>query len=151
MKTLPAEPRIYDFNFPRLDTHLKVEVWTDGVSIRATRDSFSVERKDSFIRELASEGFISDDYRWFTPAGAGSASRGVRWIVDPSMDGDAGGRDERTRRFATMLAVPAAIVMAILVGLISTGYVGNGRMVAGLQRPGELVGGRGQHYIDLSA
>jgi hypothetical protein len=143
MKTLPAEPKIFDFNFPRLDTQLKVEVWNDGVSIRATRDSFTVERKDSFIRELASEGFISDDYGWCSSAARGSPSRRIRWFIDPSLVGEAGVHSEQTRRIATMLSVPAAVMMAILVGLVSTGHVGNFRPGAG-----DLIGGRGQHYVD---
>ena len=56
MKALAAGPQVYDFSFPRKDTILKVEVWEDSVTIRATRDSFSARRKDAFVRELIAEG-----------------------------------------------------------------------------------------------
>ena len=83
MKTHPAEPRCYEFYFPELDTLVQVENRPFDVIIRATRNTFSERRKRFFIRELAAEGFIPDDYRWLSLAGS-ELSRGVRWFVDIS-------------------------------------------------------------------
>jgi hypothetical protein len=151
MRTLPAEPRIFEFSFPRLDTLLKVEVWSEGVSIRASRNSFDAERKVFFIQELAAEGFIPDEYRWFALAGAESPYRGVRWTVDPALLGNIEAHAERTRRIAARLSISAAFMMAFLEALVSTGRIGNGRFEAGAQRPNELVGGRGQHYVESTS
>jgi hypothetical protein len=55
----------------------------DAVVIRATRDTFSEQRKAAFIRELAAEGFIADSYQWFSPARPGSYF-GAQWVIDYS-------------------------------------------------------------------
>ncbi len=85
MKSIPAESHAYEFCFIELDyTLVRVEASDGDVTIRATADTFSKQRKVCFIRELAAEGFIPDDYRWFSLAGPESYSRGVRWLVDCS-------------------------------------------------------------------
>lgn len=81
MKTETVTTKIYEFCFPELDTLVQVENWNNRVIIRATRDSFSDERRTCFVRELAAEGFIPDDYRWFS-AGSYFSRWPVRWLVD---------------------------------------------------------------------
>jgi hypothetical protein len=83
MKTRTAETSRFEFSFPNLDTLASVDRTEDGVVIRMSRDTFSEERKACFVRELASEGFISDDYRWLHSAGGNTPGR-VRWLVDPA-------------------------------------------------------------------
>lgn len=60
-----------------------VENHGDSVSIRAVRDNFSERRKALFIHELAAEGFIPDEFQYFTNTDA-SALLGVRWVIDGS-------------------------------------------------------------------
>jgi hypothetical protein len=81
MKTSLTKPRCHEFSFPYLDALVLVEVHGDSVEIRATRNTFSEQRKISFIRELAAEGFIDDSFQWFSLAGSDSYL-GVRWRVD---------------------------------------------------------------------
>jgi hypothetical protein len=76
--------RRYEFAFANLDTLVQVEVAADGVVIRTSRDSFSARRREAFIRELAAEGFIPEEYG--LPGSGMTAVRAqpVRWMVDIS-------------------------------------------------------------------
>jgi hypothetical protein len=60
-----------------------VENNDDGVIIRAARDNFSERGKASFIRYLAAEGFISEDFQTF-PKSASGSSTSIIWAVDQS-------------------------------------------------------------------
>ena len=75
--------RVFEFSFPQFDTLVQVEEADGAVVIRTTRDTFSEERKACFVRELAAEGFISEELRWL-PGSLSGASRAVRWLVDRS-------------------------------------------------------------------
>src|SRR5436190_11491087 len=90
--------RVLEFSFPHLDTELRVEETDRQVIIRATRDTFSLERKLSFIRELAAEGFIPDELRWFSDQRL-RAEPNVQWIVDQSWLSLSPRVLARTRRF----------------------------------------------------
>ena len=80
-----AKPRIYDFCFLELDyTLVRVEERDGEVIIRASDDTFTNRRKVNFIHELAAEGFIPDEYRWFTLGEPDYYSRKLRWLVDGS-------------------------------------------------------------------
>ena len=81
MNATALPPRRFEFGFPHLDTIVLVEDFGHAVAIRASRDSFTEQRKTAFIRELASEGFIDESFQWFNPAGPDSYY-GVRWRVD---------------------------------------------------------------------
>jgi len=67
-----------------MDTLVRVETRDAEVTIRATRDSFTLRRKEFFIHELAAEGFIPDVFGWFSMDAAGSGRVGMRWVVDDS-------------------------------------------------------------------
>jgi hypothetical protein len=83
MKIRLPTARVFEFSFPQLDTLVRVEETDNSVVIRATRDSFSEQRKLSFIRELAAEGFIRDELRWFSDQRI-RADPSVQWVVDYS-------------------------------------------------------------------
>ena len=83
MNSILTKPVCYEFCFPEKDTLVRVEVGEAGVTVRATRDTFTEQRKASFVRELAAEGFIADTYRWFSSAAAESYL-GVHWQIDYS-------------------------------------------------------------------
>src|ERR1700741_2305775 len=77
------KPRMFEFCFVNLDyTLVRVEERDGDVTVRATADTFSLPQKLQFIRGLAAEGFIPDDYRWFPLAGKEAYSRGAKWVID---------------------------------------------------------------------
>jgi hypothetical protein len=78
--TAPKQPS-FDFYFGPLDALVRVEAVDDQVVNRATRDTFSAQRKASIVRELAAEGFIPDRYRRIT-AGAADGSLGFDLSVN---------------------------------------------------------------------
>jgi hypothetical protein len=85
MQAQNCTPAQFEFYFANLDSLVLVETREREVIIRATRNSFSEERKVSFIHELAAEGFIPDNYRWFSSFTSTSTSElNVRWLVDIS-------------------------------------------------------------------
>ncbi len=69
----------YEFNFPQLETMVQVIACSEHITIRATRPTFCPQRQEYFIRQLAREGFIPDEYQW---PSAHAAS--IRWLVDAS-------------------------------------------------------------------
>jgi hypothetical protein len=121
MKTNTAEPRHFEFGFPCLDTLVRVEVADGDVTVRATRDTFSRQRKTSFVRMLAAEGFIPEEFSWVSLEDVQLHGRAVRWLVDFSWleIGEAGGA--RSRRFGRGLLAFGTLAMALLVGLVATG------------------------------
>ena len=81
MKATLATPQVFEFYFPDVDTLVQVREADGAVEIRATRNTFSERRKTAFIRELAAEGFIPDNYQWFS-SGSQLSFLSVRWLVD---------------------------------------------------------------------
>jgi hypothetical protein len=112
MNPFTESRRCYTFVFPRLDTVLEVEAVTEGVVVHASRDTFSPARKASFLRELAAEGFIGEDYANPWPG----ASPPVRWEVEPAgFMPDAAQRAE-TRRFMLRVFLSAGALWVLLMG-----------------------------------
>ncbi len=79
----PLQSGSFEFYFPASDTLVRVENEPDAVIIRMSRDTFSDVRKRAFVRELAAEGFIPEEYTW-TPLGGTLCPRGVQWLCDIS-------------------------------------------------------------------
>jgi hypothetical protein len=127
---LPTAIRRFEFYYPHLDTLLQVEVQDEEVTVRASRDTFSVQRKICFIRELAAEGFIPDECPWFSLAGPESSCRGVHWRVDIAWLKFDEAAAARTRRFVLKLLAGATLLLALLLGLMVTGHLGNVRVSA---------------------
>jgi hypothetical protein len=119
MDTRVSTPEAFEFCFPQLDTLLLVENSAESVVIRATRDTFSEPRKLAFIRELASEGFIADEYRWLS-ADRLHACAGIRWLVDYRWLALSPQVFARSRRFVVRLLAGAALTwLAMMVFLFS--------------------------------
>jgi hypothetical protein len=59
-----------------------VENSEDSVVIRAARDNFSERKKVCFIRYLAAEGFISDEFQGFGKSGS-RRTTSISWDQDP--------------------------------------------------------------------
>jgi hypothetical protein len=126
VKSIPKEHRRFQFRFPRQDLDLQVEVVDEAVTVRASRNAFNAQRRDSFIRELASEGFIPESNLWRSLTGG----RGIKWIIDRSWMGfdemsAAYGRRVGIGTFSGML-LGTALMMALLFG----GYLGSFRVLS---------------------
>jgi hypothetical protein len=115
----------FEFCFPSLDTLLLVEVAEGDVTIRATRDTFSAQRKAHFVRELVAEGFIPEELKWFPVGEPQSFQRGVCWLVDFSWLGIDEAVVAWTRRRVVGFLCLATLSTALLVGLAATGHLGN--------------------------
>ncbi len=121
MGRLRSEPICSEFCFPRLDTHVRVELSDESVTIRATRDTFSSIRKDFFVRELAAEGFIPEQYRWASQADCGVSYGRVRWLVDYGWLAISEEILAKSRRFALRLF---AVALALNILLLELGLAG---------------------------
>ncbi|HWA08107.1 MAG TPA: hypothetical protein VG838_01440 [Opitutaceae bacterium] len=114
MKPPAADPRRFTFFVARLETSVEVEDTADGVLIRASRATFSAERKAVFIRELAAEGFIDSSYRWVAAPG----SKEVRWLVDAAWFLPGPACVAETRRFMPRLLLGAAFPWLLPMGAL---------------------------------
>ena len=107
--------RRFEFQFPDVDTRILVEDLENAVVIRASRDSFSEQRKQRFIRELAAEGFIADCFQW--------SCRGVRWLVDASCARPIRAITARTNRFMIRLFVCSVLLwLMLMAGAVLHGH-----------------------------
>ena len=122
--TLPA-PHGFEFYFPDRDTLLLVEETGDTVVIRATRNTFSEQRKRRFIHELAAEGFIPDSYQWFQLAEPGSYA-GVRWLIDRSWLEISEAMRAPARRFMRRLLAAAVLFWLGLMAALWQGWLAPG-------------------------
>lgn len=111
MKPAVVDPPCYEFYFAQLDTLVTVENLPHGPIVRASRNTFSAERKACFVRELAAEGFIADQYRW-DPAGV---SEDIRWVVDQSAFLPGAACVVQTRRFVHLLFGSAVLLWLLLM------------------------------------
>jgi hypothetical protein len=100
-----------------VDTLVRVETSSVAVVIRASRNTFSEQRKRRFIHELAAEGFIPDDYEWLSLASS-ELSRGVRWLVDVSWLKIDPEMTAKTRRFMVRLIAGAALLWLVMMTVL---------------------------------
>ena len=108
MNTHAAINRRFAFHFPDLDTSVQVEHLEDGVVIRASRDTFSEERKACFIRELAAEGFIPGDDESLT----------ICWVSEASPATRQRGLATRTDRFMIRLWLSSVLLLICMMGTL---------------------------------
>ena len=119
MKSIPAERRAFEFCFLELDyTLVRVEESAGEVTIRATAYTFSRRRKISFIRELAAEGFIPDEYQWSSMSETGSDFHGIRWLVDNSWLKIDEALNARNHRVVRRLIVPVTLLWLLMLYLV---------------------------------
>jgi len=103
-------PRSYSFAFPRLDTVIEVESVADRLVVHASRDTFSRDRKACFLRGLAAEGFIAEE--WASDWAA------VRWIVEPDRFMPDQAHRAKTGRFMLRLLTSAFALWLSLLALM---------------------------------
>ena len=106
----------YEFYFPEVDVHVRVENNDDEVLCRASSPNFSDRRKFVFIRHLATEGFIPIQYCWFADCSSGFS--GVRWIVDTSWLIIHPAVTRRTSKFMRCLLVEAGLLWLTVLTII---------------------------------
>lgn len=116
MNPTQEQHRQFEFAFPALDALVLVEEDEAGVLIRTTRDNFSDERKEAFVRELVQEGFVADRYRW-SPTGEW-AKTGVRWRTDCSWVHRSEVAIARARHFMTKLFVSSACLWVAIMSIL---------------------------------
>ena len=120
-ETLPS-PQRFEFWFPHLDTHIRVEEQDDEVIIRASRNTFSERRKTLFIRELAAEGFIPENYQWFSDFHSATWMR-VRWLVDMSWLKPTPIQVAKARRFKLRVFLYSSLLWLSLMTWVTHGWL----------------------------
>jgi hypothetical protein len=112
-------PHCFEFYFPQTDTLVQVERQSAAVIIRASRNTFTEQRKRSFVRELAAEGFIPDDYQWLALAET-EWSCEARWLVDISwLTIDPALRAATNRFMLRLLAGGALVWLGLMTALLT--------------------------------
>jgi hypothetical protein len=114
MKTKLSRSRQFEFCFSQLDTLVLVEESEEGIVVRATRASFSIAQKTSFLRYLAAEGFLSESYGRLENT---RPPRGqpVAWLVDASWLKAEAAQAARTTRFMIRFIAGAWVLWLIMM------------------------------------
>jgi hypothetical protein len=149
-KVLPKE---YQFYLPDLDNIVLVKCESDGtVTVRATKGNCSEERKGAFIRRLAAEGFIPDEYQWLSDRV--DESKGVRWIKDHSWLEISPAVTKRSNAFMKKLLIGAGLfwIAMIRVLLVSHPETSTAKATQKTARPPAIVSvlpaeGRGDSLV----
>jgi len=134
VRNVLARPDCAEFCFPHLDTHIRVEVSDECVTIRASRDTFSSSRRESFIRNLVSEGFIPERYRWSTLGDPGISYGGICWLVDYTWMRISEDVLAISRRFVLRLFAGSIVLALFLLELGVAGFMGDSRIATGIER-----------------
>jgi hypothetical protein len=117
MRAQKVLARDFQFYFSDLDNIILVECGGDeSVTVRASRNNVSEQRKISFIRKLAAEGFIPDDYQWFS--GSTDGSNGLLWITDYSWLKTHQPSRKFANRFMGRLLVAACVVLVAMIRVL---------------------------------
>jgi hypothetical protein len=121
MRAQKVLARDFQFYFPDLDNILLVECHEDeSVTVRASKDNVTDERKICFIRKLAAEGFIPDQYQWYSGSTDGSVA--VRWVKDYSWLKTHQPSKRRSNRVMARMFVAACVLwLAMMRVLIVSG------------------------------
>ncbi len=110
--------REFQFYFPDLDNIILVECHEDeSVTIRASKNNVPVERKIFFIRKLAAEGFIPDNFQWFS--GSPDGSNGILWIKDYSwLKNNNQALKQKSGRFVKGALVAACVLWMVMMRIV---------------------------------
>jgi hypothetical protein len=117
MKLETSVPKRTEFYTRCPENFLLVENEKSGVSIRAVYDNFSSRRKIFFIKELACEGFIPDEYQWFSDPDDGGCF-GLRWLIDHSWLQAGGSVAHRAEDLCLKILLGGGICWVALMGFI---------------------------------
>lgn len=113
-----AAQQTFEFARSRPANLLRVEISRARVVIRACHGNFSPRDKEAFVRYLVDEGFISDQYRYFS-VDRSETWAGLQWFVDGRSS--TRGVSRAIRRIKTfLLELPAHefVAWAIQLGVL---------------------------------
>lgn len=118
MRAQKVLAREFQFYFSDLDNLVLVESQRDeSVTIRATKNNVSEQRKIFFIRKLAAEGFIPGSYEWFS--GPTDGSGGVLWTKDLSwVEKTTVAVKRKSNRFMARLLIAAGLVWLTMMRVL---------------------------------
>jgi hypothetical protein len=108
----------YEFHLAEHQTAIQVVATKEKVIIRASRDRVPTERKISFIRELAAEGFIDTSYRFF--GGFEDGIFPIEWIIDESWLKPGNAARARTNR---IMIGSLAVACVLWITMITAAFV----------------------------
>jgi hypothetical protein len=151
MRVQKILPKEFEFYLADLDNILLVRSETDGsVTVRATRGNCPEERKAAFIRRLAVEGFIPDEYQWLS--GCVDESNGVRWVKDHSWLEISPAVSRRSNRFMAKLLLAAGLIWIVMMRVLLVSHAGSSANAA---HPSPIVSSSGPaginpHFVEES-
>ena len=115
MNALSIRTRRRKFHFVKFDSLVRVETRGGKVLVKTSRNNFSERQKAFFIRHLAAEGFIPDEYQAFSEKSS-SHFPNLRWAVDTSwMQGVASFREQAIRQALCAVAIGGVIWLISLL------------------------------------
>jgi hypothetical protein len=117
MRAQKVLPKEFQFYLPDLDNIILVECHEeDTVTIRVTKNNIPEQRKILFVRRLAAEGFIPDQYEWY--CGSTDSSNGITWIKDLSWLEIPKVITRRSRAFVCRLLVAACVLWGCMMRVL---------------------------------
>jgi hypothetical protein len=113
-----ASQQTFEFAHCRPENLLRVEIGRTGVVISAYQGNFSPRDKEAFVRYLVDEGFISDQYRYFS-TDRSETWAGLQWFVDGRIStGGVSGAIRRVKAFIVQLPAREFVAWAIQLGAL---------------------------------
>ena len=109
-------PKKAELSLQNPENLILVENNEDGVMIRAARDNFSERKKLCFIRYLAAEGYISDEFQYFGKS-APHDSLSIIWAIDGTLVNNSPAILQRANRFMIRLILAASVLWLALLAL----------------------------------
>lgn len=102
----------YEFYIQFPDNLILVETVNGNTVIRAAKDNFSEARKNAFIRWLAQEGFIADEYQYWNIS---NEFAGIEWEVEKQWTRTPVELTEKIRKAIYTVVILTTIVWIIIV------------------------------------
>jgi hypothetical protein len=99
------------------ENFLLIENHAQEVLIRAARDNFSSQQKLFFIRYLAAEGYIPENYQSLASCQSELESR-IKWLVNDSWIESPSGHYRKAQRQILCLIGYAGLLLAGLLSLV---------------------------------
>jgi hypothetical protein len=113
-----ANRQAFVFHRRRPENVLRVEIGQSGVVVHSSEGNFLPRHKEMFVRYLVDEGFISEQYRYFSWERSETWA-GLRWVVDGRTVRFArGGAVWRAKTFIRRLSASRFVSWAVQLGAL---------------------------------